>query len=112
MAKFLILFESDMSADDLMASATPEEMQASMKEWMVWADEANKTVKFEFGLPLRAVNKVTTNGVEAADSRISGHAFMEADSKEAITSLLTSHPHLKRGGSSIDVLELLSMPGM
>jgi len=111
MAKFMILYNSKASAAELMANATPEEMQASMAEWMAWKDEASKTVGFDFGMPLQAVNEVSNSGVAASDSRVSGYSTMEGD-KDAVLELLKFHPHLKREGATIDVLEFLSMPGM
>ena|SRR5258708_4916761 len=112
MAKYLILFNSGMSASETMASATPEQMKASMDEWMKWRDEAVKTVKFEWGMPLQAVGRVTKSGVVSSDTQASGYSIMEADSKDVIIELLKSHPQLKRPESSIDVLEMLPMPGM
>jgi hypothetical protein len=35
----------------------------------------------------------------------------EADSAEALTTILDGHPHLHAPGNSVDVLELLAMPG-
>jgi hypothetical protein len=112
LARFLIIYNSGLSADELMATSTAEEMKASMEEWMAWAEEAKKSSGFEFGMPLKAVNKVTNDGVAESESHASGYSIMEGDTKEAIATLLTSHPHLKRSGSSIDVLEMLPMPGM
>lgn len=111
MTKYMVLYNSSMSASDTMANATPEEMQASMAEWMVWKDEAEKTVSFDFGMPLQAVSQITTSGSQASDSNVSGYSTMEGD-KDAIMELLKSHPHLKRPGATIDVLEFLPMPGM
>jgi hypothetical protein len=112
MAKFLILFNSKVSAKDQMANATPEQMKASMEEWMKWRDEAVKTVKFDWGLPLQAVTRVSNAGVGTSDNSASGYAIMEGDSKETIAELLKSHPHLQRPEATIDVLEMISMPGM
>lgn len=112
MAKYMILYNSTASASELMANATPEEMQASMAEWIAWRDEAVKTVKFDFGMPLQAVNQVTAENVNSSDSQIGGYSMMEGDSKDAIVELLKSHPHLKRSGATIDVLEVLPMPGL
>jgi hypothetical protein len=112
MAKYMILYNSTASAAELMANASPEEMQASMAEWVAWKDEVSKTVAFDFGMPLQAVSQVTTDDVTDSTSQVSGYSIMEGDSKEAIVKLLQSHPHLKRPGASIDVLEMLAMPGM
>jgi hypothetical protein len=112
MAKFMVLYSSSMKASDTMAQATPEQMQASMAEWMQWREEASKNFKVDFGLPLQAVSKVTQDGASESDSQVSGYSIVEGDSKEALTEILKSHPHLKRPGASIDVLEMLSMPGI
>jgi hypothetical protein len=43
---------------------------------------------------------------------ISGYSVMQADSAGALGAVLDGHPHLNMPGSSIEVLEMLSMPGM
>ncbi len=112
MAKYMILYSSTMPAAELMAQTTPEQMKVSMDEWIQWNDEANKTAKVEFGLPLQAVAQLTPGEVDESKSHISGYATMEGESKAMIVELLKSHPHLKRQGASIDVLEMLPMPGL
>jgi hypothetical protein len=112
MAKYLILYNSSLSASETMAQATPEQMQASMDEWLAWRDEAVKTAEFEFGSPLQAASHITPDEVTTSDIPVSGYSIMEGESKEVIAALLQTHPHLKRQGATIDVLEMLSMPGM
>jgi hypothetical protein len=112
MAKYMVLYNSTMVATEQIAAASPEQMQASMDEWIVWRDEATKTVKFDFGLPLQAVSRVTPDGVTASDNQASGYSIMEGESKTAILELLQNHPHLKRPGASIDLLEMVAMPGL
>jgi hypothetical protein len=58
------------------------------------------------------VGKVTSTGVTDSDSKVSGYATADGESKDALLELLKSHPHLQRPGASIDVLEMLSMPGL
>jgi hypothetical protein len=55
--------------------------------------------------------RVTPSGVADSDSKVSGYSIVEADSKE-IVNLFKNYPHLQREGSSIDILEMLTMPGM
>lgn len=111
MAKYIILYGSATSATDRMAQATPEEMKASMDAWIAWSEEAKQVSKFEFGMPLQAVNRITADGVGSSDSQISGYSMMEGD-KDAILESLKNHPHLKESGNWIDLLEMLAMPGM
>ena|SRR6266478_471548 len=112
MARFMILYSSTMDASETIANATPEQMKASMADWMKWQEEAGKTFKMEWGLPLQAVGKVTSAGVTDSDSHVSGYATAEGESKDALLELLKSHPHLQRPEASIDVLEMLPMPGI
>ncbi len=112
MAKYMLLWNSTESASELMAKASSEQMKASMDEWVKWKDEASKTVKFDFGTPLQSVNRVTSDGESKSTNQATGYSTVEGDSKEAILELLKKHPHLKRSGASIDVLEMLPMPGM
>lgn len=112
MAKFLILYNSSQKAEDLMAQATREQMEASMKEWREWADQANKTVKFDFGMPLQAVGRLTPSGQVDSDSQVGGYSMIEADSRDQVLEVLKNHPQLKRPGSYIEVLEVVAMPGL
>lgn len=112
MAKFMVLYSSTISASDLMANATPEQISTSMDEWIKWREEASKTAHVEFGLPLQAASTISTDGVAASTSRISGYSIIDGASKEAIVELLKSHPHLNTPDASIDVLEMLPLPSM
>lgn len=111
MAKYMVLYKSTASASELMAKATPEEMKASMAEWIKWKEELDKSIGFEWGMPLQTIAELTPDSIKDGQSPVSGYATMEGD-KEKIIEVLKSHPHLKRDGASIDVLEMLSMPGM
>ena len=111
MAKYMILFSSSISASDQMANSTPEQVQASMADWMKWHEEANKTCKVEWGLPLQAVSRISNDGISESDNHASGYATIEGD-KDAIVEMLKSHPHLHLPEASIDLLEMIHMPGM
>lgn len=111
MAKFMILYKTSASAKDLMANSTPEEMKASMDEWTKWKENLDDSMSMEWGLPLQGVSEVTATEIRDSQSPISGYATMEGE-KDAITEVLKTHPHLKRSDASIEVLEMISMPGM
>jgi hypothetical protein len=112
MAKFMILYNADASPREVMANASPEAMRASMDEWIAWRNEASKTIKIDFGMPMQVVGRVAPEGLTDSDTRVTGYAFVEGESKEVVQEVLRTHPHLKRDGASIDVLEVLSMPGL
>jgi len=112
MTKYLILFNSSAGAKERMKNSTPEEMKVSMEEWMKWKDEVSKMAKFEWGLPLQPVSRVTPTGVTETSNEATGYCTIETDSKDAVMKLLQSHPHFKSPDATIDVLEMIPMPGM
>jgi hypothetical protein len=109
MAKFMIMYRSTTSARDQMANATPEQMKAGMDAWMAWAGKAGDAV-VDLGAPLA----FASHAGEAASGTddVTGYSILQADSAAAVTGVLDGHPHLEMPGNSIDILELLSMPGM
>lgn len=111
MAKFMVFYISKTSASDRMANASPEQMKASMDEWIKWKDDTSKTVKVEFGMPLQPTNSISANGVGDAHTPVSGYSILEGD-KEEVVNALKNHPHLKTPESAIELLEFLLMPGM
>ena len=108
MTKFMVLYRSSTSARDQMASATPEQVKAGMEAWMQWAGKADAVV--DLGAPLASATHAGPGSSDAVE--ISGYSIMQADSAEALGAVLDGHPHLSMPGNSIEVLEMLSMPGM
>lgn len=112
MARFLVLYNSSKSAAEVMASSTPEQMKAGMDSWIEWRDGLNKEIKFDWGMPLQAMGHIDPEGISPSSSQVSGYSMIDGD-KDEILEALKSHPQLKRSpGDSIDLLELLPMPGM
>jgi hypothetical protein len=92
-----------------MANATPEEAKAGMDAWMTWAGKAGSAV-VDLGAPLMHGTHVGPGSAAAGD--IAGFSILQADSLSAVEAVLDGHPHLHMPGGSIEVLELLSIPGM
>ena len=109
MTKFMVLYRSSTSARDQMANATPEQMKAGMEAWMQWAGQAGDAV-VDLGAPLAPAGHVGPGSSDAGE--ISGYSVLQADSAGALSGVLDGHPHLSMPGNSIEVLEMLSMPGM
>ena|SRR5689334_1052305 len=99
MTKFLVLYRAPASAQEQMANATPEQMEAGMQAWMDWSQKAGSAV-VDLGAPL------------GGDGDVSGFSILEADSRGTIDELLANHPHRHMPGASIDVLEFMPLPGM
>ena len=103
MSTFLVLYRSKVSAAEQMAAAGPDAGEASMKAWMEWADRAGDAI-VDLGSPVQSV----TGGEPG--SFIGGYSIMRA-SADDLAALLADHPHRAWGGT-IEVLEILEIPGM
>lgn len=100
--KFLVLYKSDVSAQQQMGQSTPEQAEAGMQEWMSWAGRAGEAI-VDMGSPVGPTS-------DGADASIGGYSILQADSREALDAVLEGHPHLHIG--TIDVHEFLDLPGM
>jgi hypothetical protein len=109
MTKYLLLYRSSVSAADQMANATPEQAQAGMDAWMSWAGRAGSAIT-DMGSPTQGVATVGEGSTDP--STVGGYSLMEAGSVDELRALLDGHPHLMMDGASIEVLELLPVPGM
>ena len=110
MAKFLVLYRSNVSAAEQMSAGTPEQMKAGMDAWMAWAQQTGSSLT-DMGSPL-GDTKVIGDGVAASPGYVGGYSFLEADSLDGAVKLVEEHPHLMTpGGASVEVHELLPMPG-
>jgi hypothetical protein len=108
-AKYLVLYRSNVSAPEQMAAGSPEDAQAGMELWMQWSAKAGSAI-VDLGSPLSATGVV--GGPGKPDSSIGGFSVLEADSQSALEKLLDGHPHLQSPGDpSIETLEFLPIPG-
>lgn len=110
MTRFVVLYNAPVSAREQMAAATPEQAQAGMQAWMTWAGEAGSAI-VDLGAPLQPVAKVADGASSDSGSETSGYSVLQADDRAALESLLEKHPHLTMPGASIEVLEVLPIPG-
>ena len=78
---------------------------------MTWAEQAGDAV-VDLGVPLGSGNHIDGGDTSGSSNEASGYSILQADSLEAATGVLASHPHLQVPGNTIDVLEFLPMPGM
>jgi hypothetical protein len=107
MKKFLVLYRSTVSAMDQMASTTPEQRKAAMEKWMAWGASAGTSL-VEWGAPLGA--SAVLRGSKAPGF-VGGYSIVQADSLDSAKRLFDAHPHFGTPGASIELLELMPMPG-
>jgi hypothetical protein len=110
MTKYLLLYRAPASAQEQLANADPEQTQAGMDAWMNWADKAGSSIT-DLGSPTQTVATLP-EGSARGSGFVGGYSLMEAGSLDELQGLLDGHPHLMMDGGSIEVLELLAVPGM
>lgn len=113
MTKYMVLYHAPESARDMMANMTPEQAKAGMELWTAWM-ETNKDSITDLGAPLAGSQSVRRDSVaDASNSTVSGYTLLEAESPEAVVKILRDHPHFQTpGAASIEVFEVLAIPGM
>jgi hypothetical protein len=112
MKKFLVLYKASTADFERAMKSAPEQQQAGMEAWNAWGKKAASGL-VDMGAPLGQTLRVTSQGASPTRNDIGGYSIMQGESKEKVGELLKGHPHFMMGDSaSIEVVELLPMPGM
>ena len=111
MKKFTVIYFAPMSANEKMASASPEEMKEGMKPWMDWAEKCGSGL-VDMGSPLGNGMKVTKDSASPSDKQVTGFSVLQADDMDGAVAMLKNHPHLMwTEGCEIEVYEHMPLPG-
>jgi len=112
MKKFLVLYKASQSGFEQMMKATPEQQKAGMEAWMSWSKQAGPSI-VDMGAPLgKSVRVAKSGAVSPATNDLGGYSVMQAESKEALAATMKEHPHFMMPDSSIEIVELMPIPGM
>jgi hypothetical protein len=111
MKKFLVLYKAPTSSFEQMRNATPEQQKAGMDAWMAWSKKAGGSI-VDMGAPLGKSLRVTPAGASPSTNDLGGFSILQAESKEALADTLKGHPHFMMQNGSIEVVELMPIPGM
>jgi hypothetical protein len=83
-----------------------------MDAWMTWGKKAGPQI-VDMGAPLGKSLRVAKDGSSApVTNDLGGYSILQAESKEALAATLKGHPHFMMPESSIEIIELMPMPGM
>ncbi len=110
MKRYLVLYRAPATAMEQMSKATPEQHKGVMDAWLAWAKKAGPAL-VELGSPTAHAQKYTSSkgAAQTGDASIGGYSILQADSNDALSEVLTGHPHFTTPGSAIEVHELLPM---
>ena len=111
MKKFLVLYKAPTASYEQMMKATPEQQKAGMDAWMAWSKTAAASI-VDMGAPLGKSLRVTPAGASPTSNDLGGYSVMQGESKEALSALMKGHPHFMTPEGWIEIVELLSIPGM
>ena len=111
MKKFLVLYRMDMAEmQKMMANTSAEERKKSMGEWEVWM-KRNMASFADSGGPVGKTKQAAASGATDIRNDIGGYSIVQAESHEAAAALFTDSPHLTMPGATVEVMEIMSMPG-
>ena len=83
-----------------------------MAAWMNWSKKAASSL-VDMGGPLGKSVRVAKGGaVSPVTNDLGGYSIMQAESKEALAATMKEHPHFMTPDSSIEIIELMPIPGM
>jgi YCII-related domain len=115
MKKFVALYLAPASAieqmKEQMKKAGPEQAKAGMELWMKWSKQHEKSI-VELGAPLGRTKRITAGGASDARNDVTGYSIVQAETHEAAAKMFEGHPHFRLPGGSVEVLEVMPIPGM
>lgn len=107
----MLLYISPVAAEQQMANATPEQMEAGMKPWMDWFGKLGPAV-IDGGQPLGSGTALAQGGAAMESTKVAGYSVIEAPDLAAAKSMVDGHPHYMVPGAAIEIHEIMQMPGM
>ena len=111
MKKFLVLYKAPVASFEQMMKASPDEQKAGMDAWMAWSKKAGSSI-VDMGAPLGKALKVTPAGPSPIRNDLGGYSILQGESKEALAETLKGHPHFMMPDGTIEITELMPVPGM
>jgi hypothetical protein len=110
MKKFLVLYRAPAASFEQMRQATPEQQKAGMQAWMAWGQKAHGSI-LDMGGPLGKGMVVTPSEAKAQPNDFGGYSILQAQSKEALVETLAGHPHFLTPHGTIEIVEVMPIPG-
>lgn len=91
---FLVTYHSPASAMKKMMTASQEEKEAGMAEWMKWSAKCGSSL-VDMGAPLMGGLNMKSSGAPTPSKRkVTGYSILQCESMAAAKKLLKGHPHL------------------
>lgn len=112
MKKFLVLYKASPEAfEKMMAAATPEQQKAGTAAWMKWMTDSKSSL-VDMGAPLGKAMRATAGGASATRNDLGGYSIMQGESAEAVGAVVRTNPHFQIPDATIEITEIMPLPGM
>ena len=110
MTKFILLYNGPATPQSEM---TEERGKAIMAQWGAWMEKIGDAL-VDIGLPMANGVAVVDDGSEGKPLELTGYSIVQADDMDGAKALVEGHPFLsdKTGKFSVEIFELMPMPGM
>ncbi|HSX47953.1 MAG TPA: YciI family protein [Candidatus Nanoarchaeia archaeon] len=111
MTKFILLYNGPATPAEEM---TKEQIDKVMAGWGSWMEKVGNGI-VDIGLPMNSKGRaVVDDGSEGTVTDLQGYTIIQAEDMDGAVALVDGHPFLsdKTGKFSVEVFELLPMPGM
>ena len=114
MKKYLALYIAPRGEIDKFMALPDDEkakqMGADMEKWTKWDADHKKDI-VDLGAPLGKTKKITKDGATDAKNELTGYTVLQAESYDDAVKVFDGHPHFNFPGSTIEIMELLSIDG-
>jgi len=107
----MVLYKSSQTAAEQMAQGTPEQREEAMKLWGAWMQKVGDAL-VDVGAPLAENRTLPAGSLRGDGGHIGGYSILQGDSDADVANILENHPHFHSPNATIEVLELLPVPGM
>ncbi len=112
MTKFILLYNGPATPSGEMSK---EQIDKVMGGWDTWMKKAGDAI-VDIGLPMddQTAVSVVDDGSKGKAPDLNGYTIIQAENMDEAVKVVDGHPFLSEGSGkfSVDVFELLPMPGM
>jgi hypothetical protein len=112
MKKFLALYMADASGmAEMMKNSTPEQRQKGTAAWEKWMED-NEASLADRGAPVGKTKRIDAKGIKDAKNDVCGYSIVQANSADEAAKIFgKDQPFLQMPGATIDMIEIMEMPG-
>jgi hypothetical protein len=112
MKKFLALYMADGAAmAEMMKNSTPEQRKNGTEAWERWMAD-NKASLADRGAPVGKTKRIDARGTTDARNDVCGYSIVQAESADEAARIFgKDQPFLQMPGATIDLIEIMEMPG-